>query len=135
MFLTVATFKKYLMLSHQHINSDEQSKKSKQLSRDKDDLRFSVKLPKFHYKLSSLKIHSIALDTTRTNGNKFNNLEDALLYIQGHCMFHHGRFSRNLARKYLEQCAVYEPTIDLYIMQIDVNRKEFEKIYKKICKG
>lgn len=93
------------------------------------NVKLSLSLPDFEY--DAVKDPYILLNEQATNGNRFNTMYDALRYIKMHCMFHYGKFNKSLAKRYIIDCAVYDPYVDSYIIQTNYDIKEFDIIYKR----
>lgn len=93
--------------------------------------KLDIKLPQFSY--STSKSPEIRLNEAETNGNRFDNLYDAIKYIKCHCMFHFGKFNQRLAQHYLRSCFIYDPYVNSYIGQTSVDKREFQQTFKRVC--
>lgn len=89
-----------------------------------------LQLPSFQY--NKIKFSHVPLDRVRTDGLKFGSLHDAMTFIKGHCLFHFGKFNFNLAKHYIRDCYVYDPYVDLYISQENINPKSLRVAFKGV---
>lgn len=97
---------------------------------DGDSHSLIVQLPSFQY--NKIKFSHVPLDRVRTDGLKFDSLHDAMTFIKGHCMFHFGKFNFNLAKSYIRDCYVYDPYVDVYISQENINIKCLRVAFKQV---
>jgi hypothetical protein len=90
----------------------------------------SVELPRHHY--DTVKTIPVPFDARLSNNGKFNKLEDALLYICRHCQFHHGRFTRPLARLYLGYCRLLDLEEGAYVRLGPLSKRVFEREFEQV---
>lgn len=107
-----------------------EEEKAKESFGVKEVISVSINLPVYEYGEFSGVL--IPLDRSRTNDLRFDRLDDAMLYIKNHCYHHYGRFSQNLARSYIRECSVYNPLVNMYIVQDDTDSKEFKRSFRLI---
>jgi hypothetical protein len=70
-----------------------------------------------------------------SNDGKFENLGEAMAFIARHCMFHHGIFTRPLARLYLPFCRVIDLVTGGYRLVTYLSKREFDGAYSKAARS
>jgi hypothetical protein len=74
----------------------------------------------------------IPFDPRLSNKGKFDSLFDALTFVQGHCMVHHGIFTKQLARKYLNFCRILDGPRNEYVVMNGLSKKDFDTTFNQV---
>ena len=76
----------------------------------------------------------IPFDSISSNCGKFNSVEDALVYIELHCMKYHLQCKRSLIMKYCNLCQVVDVVNRGYIPLASLGQKAISKAITKVFK-
>lgn len=92
--------------------------------------KLSVNLPNHEYKIA--KINTIPFDPRESKGARFDCLLEAVEFISKHCQVHHGFFTKQLCKKYLEFCRILDGPTGRYIVMKHFGKKEFDTAFNKV---
>ncbi|KAH0785382.1 hypothetical protein GPJ56_010793 [Histomonas meleagridis] len=84
----------------------------------------SIGLPKQQYK--SMKVIPVPFDPRMCNNGRFDSLNEAMVFIANHCMFHHQSFTKQLARMYLPFCRILNFVYGGYIVPSLSSKRDFD---------
>lgn len=87
----------------------------------------TIELPMQKYQTTKTIMYPF--DPLLSNNGKFDSLYEALLYIAEHCTQHHGVFTKQLARKYLNQARILNGPTNTYIVLANIGKKEFDTAF------
>jgi hypothetical protein len=87
----------------------------------------ALDLPVHEYR--TVKMILIPFDPRLSNGGKFANMREAMLFIGKHCAFHHHAFNKNLARLYLRFCRILSFVDGGYVSRLPVSDKAFNALF------
>lgn len=93
-------------------------------------VKLAAELPQQEYK--PVKTLLIPFDPRTSNCGKFDSLNDAMTFIYDHCHEHHGAFTKQLAKKYLDFCRILNGPTGKYIIMPHIGKKEFDVIFNQI---
>lgn len=86
------------------------------------------------HKYQTTKVILYPFDARISNNGKFDSLYEAMLYIGKHCMQHHGVFTKQLAKRYLNQARILNGPTSTYIILNNIGKKEFDTAFKQVRK-
>ena len=93
--------------------------------------RLQLSLPLQEYKQG--KAHPlIPFDARLSNGGKFDSLVDAVQFIAKHCLHNHGCLTKQIARKYLDICRIYDGPTGKYVIMNHIGKKEFDAAFNHV---
>ncbi|KAH0792628.1 hypothetical protein GPJ56_003462 [Histomonas meleagridis] len=87
----------------------------------------SIGLPKQQYK--SMKVIPVPFDPRMCNNGRFDSLNDAMVFISRHCMYHHQNFTKQLARMYLPFCRILNFAYGGYFVPNLSVKRDFEAAF------
>jgi hypothetical protein len=85
-------------------------------------------------KYKRMKVAPVPFDPRISNGARFANLREALMFVARHCEFHHHTFNRRLARMYLPFCRTLSLVCGAYVSCAGVSKKEFDDVLRDVAK-
>lgn len=93
-------------------------------------IHLNAELPQQEYK--PVKTLLIPFDPRTSNNGRFDSLLDAMGFIYTHCHQHHGAFTKQLAKKYLDFCRILNGPTGKYIIMPHVGKKEFDQAFNTV---
>ena len=93
--------------------------------------KLQVHLPLQEYKQG--KAHPlIPFDPRLSNCGKFDSLVEAVQFIAKHCQRNHGYITKQIARKYLDICRIYDGPTGKYVIMNHIGKKEFDAAFNQV---